>query len=1120
MLNAKGERALAYLVTVDEIKPLEGYDRVEYARVNGWWCVVRKDELHVGDKAVYFEVDSLVNKNDERFSFMEPRKYKVKTQKMCKVISQGLLLPLTEFPELSKYDIGTDVTKKLGVTYYVKEDNARKAKNGNPNEKYNRMAAKHPKLAKKKWFRWLMKRMWGKRLLFVFLGRHIDEKKYKFPAWIKRTDEDRCLIGDTKIQTDKGIFRIADIVNKKLDVKIKSYNFYTGKIEYKPIASYQKYPNNEELLEIEYPYRPNAFRKNRIVCTADHKLFANGRYIEAKDLHVGDTLKMPVVCYDNNVIPIVYGMLLGDSSIRNDKRSRSQNVMISTTQGEKQLDYLRLKQQMFGAENFAIYKSKSGYCDNAVYIGRLISDSNIANHVLADCYINGKKTVTKAMADKLTPVSLALWYLDDGTIRHRNKDDRNRPAIQISTCGFSKEENEILIEMLQNRFGVESNLRLEKNKYWTIYITAKGTEVFLNLIKDYIPKSMKYKTLVEYENLPCLLENISFTRKERLIPVKITNIKQFMGKKTDRSVYDIEVADNHNFFANNILVHNCENMPWLLDIKDPFVVTEKIDGCFDYNTTIRTNEGLIPIGRIVNQKLPVLVASYNEDKQIVEYKNIVDYHKIKVSHPVLKIGVGYRGHGNRNKYITCTDNHEFYTPTGWKQAKDLKPGDIVYHFTESFPYEIKQLILGSLLGDACINANDKDGGYRCVHFTQSDKQIAYFNYKKNLLGKYALGERTRTSGYGSLMHDIHTTTNLELNKFLNEHCMKNGKKFVTQEWCNELDPMGLAFWYMDDGSISNRDNDKCGCRIHISTNGFSLQENETLANMLRDRFGIEATIGNKETYKGYTLILDVKNTERFCSLIAPYVCDSMKYKLPKKYQCIKCCYDGISFDSNMNIVEVDIKSIENIDEHKEYFFDLTIEDNHNYFAQSILVHNCSTTFFLDVTKRKHDFGVCSRNVRQTTPDAENYHTKSSGTNVYWEMAFKYDVQNALESIAKKYNVKRVVLQGETYGASVQGNPLHIKGRDFAAFNLIFDGERLGSLEAKEILSWYNIPFVPIIDEHFIMPDKEDFESLKLMADGKSVINPKYRREGFVYRSLDGKLSTKNVSRLYLLSKHE
>lgn len=749
-----GERALAYIVTVDDIAPIEGADNIELARVGGWRVIVNKQQFKPGDTAVFFEIDSLIPET-EWSEFLRPKKFRVKTYKLnkFKVVSQGLLMPMDILPQDKTFNVGDDVTKVLGVTYYVKEDNERKVKGENPNAKYNRMAASHPKIAKKSWFKWFMKRLWGRKLLYVFLGRHIDEKKYKFPAWIKRTDEERC-----------------------------------------------------------------------------------------------------------------------------------------------------------------------------------------------------------------------------------------------------------------------------------------------------------------------------------------------------------------------------ENTPWITQSKEPFVCTEKIDGCFDYHTTVRTNEGHIPIGKIVNQKLPVLIASYNEDKEIVEYKKIIDYHKIKVSHPVLKIGVGYRGHGNRDKYIICTDNHEFYTPTGWKRAKNLSRGDIVYHFTESFPYEIKQLILGSLLGDACINSNSDSGGYRCVHFTQSDKQIDYFNYKKSILGKYALGEKIRTSGYGSLMHDIHTTTNLELNKFLNEYCMKNGKKFVTQEWCNELDPMGLAFWYMDDGSISNRDNDKLGCRIHISTNGFSLKENETLINMLRGRFGIEAIIGDKKTYKGYTLILDVKNTERFCSLIAPYVCDSMKYKLPKKYQNMKCCCDDICFDSDMNIVEVDIKSIEHIDEHKEYFFDLTVEDNHNYFAQSILVHNCSTTFFLDATKRKHDFGVCSRNVRQMTPDEENYHTKSSGTNVYWEMAYKYNIAEALEDIAKKHNVQRVVLQGETYGEAIQGNPLHLKYRDFAAFNLVFDGERLGSIQAKEILDDYKIPFVPIIDDAYYMPDT--FEELKEQADGKSTINHKCLREGFVYRSYDGKQSAKNVSVKYLLKKKD
>lgn len=391
-----GERALAYIVTIDDVTPIDGADNIELARVGGWRVIINKEQFKPGDAAVFFEIDSLIPET-EWSEFLRSKKFRVKTYRLnkFKVVSQGLLMPMDILPQDKTFNVGDDVTKVLGVTYYVKEDNYRKAKNGNPNEKYNRMAAKHPKLAKKKWFRWLMKRMWGKKLLFVFLGRHIDERKYRFPSWIKKTDEDRCLIGNTKIQTDKGIFRIADIVNKKLDVKIKSYNFDAGEIEYKPIISYQKYPNNEELLEIEYPYHGNSFRKNRVICTTDHKFFANDRYIEAKDLHVGDTLNMPIVCYDDGVIPIVYGMLLGDSSIINDKRTKSQNITISTTQGEKQFDYLKLKQKMFGVDNFKIHKGKSGYCDNAVYAGHLVSDINIANHVLADCYIDGKKLSQK-----------------------------------------------------------------------------------------------------------------------------------------------------------------------------------------------------------------------------------------------------------------------------------------------------------------------------------------------------------------------------------------------------------------------------------------------------------------------------------------------------------------------------------------------------------------------------------------------------------------------------------------------------------------------------------------------------------------------------------------------------
>ena len=209
------KRALAYVVTIDEIRPIEGYDRVEYARTNGWWVIINKaDNLHVGDKCVYFEVDSKVNPLDERFAFLEKRDYRIKTIKMCKVYSQGLLIPLANFPELGDLEVNTDVTDALKVIYYVPADNERKANAPDPNAKYISMAGRHPKLAKKKWFHWLMKRQWGKKLLFVFFGKKKDTPKgwpTHFP-FIHKTDEERCENLPQMLGYDKPL-----IVTEKLD---------------------------------------------------------------------------------------------------------------------------------------------------------------------------------------------------------------------------------------------------------------------------------------------------------------------------------------------------------------------------------------------------------------------------------------------------------------------------------------------------------------------------------------------------------------------------------------------------------------------------------------------------------------------------------------------------------------------------------------------------------------------------------------------------------------------------------------------------------------------------------------------------------------------------------------
>lgn len=211
MLNKKQERELCYLIEVDDIKPIEGKDRVECAVVGGWTIMVRKDQFKPGSIGIYFEVDSKVPET-EPFAFLAAKHYKIKTQKYKTsnghFYSQGLLMHPEDFgfetDEMGNVYINGKLhcaedetrflTKELGVVYAEAEDNTRKT-NSDPNAKYRAMGARHPKLFKKPWVRWMMKRNWGKKIMFFFFGK----KKDKLNAWpvgkfpgVAKTDQERC----------------------------------------------------------------------------------------------------------------------------------------------------------------------------------------------------------------------------------------------------------------------------------------------------------------------------------------------------------------------------------------------------------------------------------------------------------------------------------------------------------------------------------------------------------------------------------------------------------------------------------------------------------------------------------------------------------------------------------------------------------------------------------------------------------------------------------------------------------------------------------------------------------------------------------------------------------------
>ncbi|MFZ6871769.1 RNA ligase (ATP) [Undibacterium sp. Di27W] len=118
-------RKLVTIRTVSNIRPIPDADAIECASVDGWSVVVKKNEFQIGDACVYFEIDSFLPLSDARFAFLEKNKIiwnekpgiRLRTIKLRGQISQGMILPLNQFPELAGLanDGDTDFSQILGI---------------------------------------------------------------------------------------------------------------------------------------------------------------------------------------------------------------------------------------------------------------------------------------------------------------------------------------------------------------------------------------------------------------------------------------------------------------------------------------------------------------------------------------------------------------------------------------------------------------------------------------------------------------------------------------------------------------------------------------------------------------------------------------------------------------------------------------------------------------------------------------------------------------------------------------------------------------------------------------------------------------------------------------------
>lgn len=107
---------LATVEKVIDIGPIEEADFIQKATVLGWELVIKKDEFKVGDLAGYIQIDTVVPET-EQFEFLRERKFRVRTIKLRKQVSQGLLVPLPP----GEWNEGDDITEILGVKKYSKD---------------------------------------------------------------------------------------------------------------------------------------------------------------------------------------------------------------------------------------------------------------------------------------------------------------------------------------------------------------------------------------------------------------------------------------------------------------------------------------------------------------------------------------------------------------------------------------------------------------------------------------------------------------------------------------------------------------------------------------------------------------------------------------------------------------------------------------------------------------------------------------------------------------------------------------------------------------------------------------------------------------------------------------
>lgn len=192
-----------------------------------------------------------------------------------------------------------------------------------------------------------------------------------------------------------------------------------------------------------------------------------------------------------------------------------------------------------------------------------------------------------------------------------------------------------------------------------------------------------------------------------------------------------------------------------------------------------------------------------------------------------------------------------------------------------------EIAIGCLLGDATLQSQDQGKTYR-LKFQQSDK--LHRDYLFHLYGVFNewvlspphLDSERNIWSFQTISHtDFKKLAELLVLNNSGVKCKKHIKLLLVE---NHLTPLGLAYWFMDDGGKSSYNKDYVRKGFAFNTHGFQESEVELLCQGLKTKFGLECW--PKANKNKHIIVISAKSYEKMMSLIDDFIIPSMRHKLP------------------------------------------------------------------------------------------------------------------------------------------------------------------------------------------------------------------------------------------------